>query len=120
MKSANAISVDVEDYFQTEAMAAVAPRSRWETFPSRVTANTEALFELFARYDVRATFFYLGWIAERFPQLVRKTYELGHEIGCHGYWHHPVFRLSPQEFREDTCRAKSLIEDTIGAAIVGY
>src|SRR5271169_5493964 len=120
MKFANAISVDVEDYFQTEAMAAVAPRSRWETFPSHVTANMETLFELFARHDVRATFFYLGWIAERFPQLVRKTLELGHEVGCHSDWHHPVFRMSEQEFRQDTYRAKNSIEDAIGAAIVGY
>jgi len=120
MKFANAISVDVEDYFQTEAMSAVAPRERWETYPSRITANTEALFELFARYDVHATLFFLGWIAERFPQLVRKTLELGHEVGCHSDWHHPVFRLSPQEFRQDTYRAKGVIEDAIGAAIIGY
>src|SRR5271165_6943531 len=120
MKFANAISVDVEDYFQTEAMSAVAPRSRWESFPSRVTSNTEALLELFARYDVHATFFYLGWVAERFPQLVRKTLELGHEVGCHSDWHRPVFRLSPEEFRQDTYRAKGLIEDAIGAAIIGY
>ena len=120
MKFANAISVDVEDYFQTEAMSTIAPRSRWETFPSRVTSNTEALFELFARYDVHATFFYLGWVAERFPQLVRKTQELGHEVGCHSDWHHPVFRLSAEEFRQDTYRAKGLIEDAIGAPIAGY
>lgn len=120
MKFANAISVDVEDYFQTEAMSAIAPRAQWETFPSHVTSNMEALFELFARYGVHATFFFLGWIAERFPQLVRKTLELGHEVGCHSDWHHPVFRLSPEEFRQDTYRAKGVIEDAIGAAIIGY
>jgi polysaccharide deacetylase family protein (PEP-CTERM system associated) len=120
MKFVNAISVDVEDYFQTEAMSAVAPRTRWETFPSRVTSNTEALFDLFARYDVHATFFFLGWIAERFPQLARKALELGHEVGCHSDWHHPVFRLSPQEFRQDTYRARSVIEDAVGASIIGY
>lgn len=120
MKLTNAISVDVEDYFQTEAMSAIAPRTQWDTFPSHVIANTETLFELFARHHVHATFFFLGWIAERFPQLVRKTHELGHEVGCHSDWHHPVFRLSPQEFRQDTYRAKGVIEDAIGAKVNGY
>ena len=73
MKSANAISVDVEDYFQTEAMSAVAPRSQWDSFPSHVEANTYALFELFAHYEVQATFFFMGWVAERFPQVVRTS-----------------------------------------------
>jgi polysaccharide deacetylase family protein (PEP-CTERM system associated) len=120
MPCANAISVDVEDYFQTEAMSSVAPRSQWESFPARIEANTYALFDLFARHDVRATFFFLGWIAERFPQLVRKTQELGHEVGCHSYWHHPVFRMSAEEFRKDTYRAKDVIQDAIGAAVTGY
>src|SRR5271166_1588587 len=70
MPLANAISVDVEDYFQTEAMSAVAPRTHWDSFPTHVEANTFALFELFARYRVHATFFFMGWVAERFPQLV--------------------------------------------------
>ena len=120
MKCANAISVDVEDYFQTEAMSAVAPRSRWDSFPSHVEANTSALFELFARYDVHATFFFMGWVAERFPQLVRKAHELGHEIGCHSYWHHPVFRMSSEDFREDTCRARNVIQDATGSPVMGY
>jgi len=120
MKCANAISVDVEDYFQTEAMSTVAPRSRWDSFPPHVEANTFFLFELFARYDVHATFFFMGWVAERFPQLVRKAQELGHEIGCHSYWHHPVFRMSAEEFREDTCRARNVIQDAAGAPVRGY
>jgi polysaccharide deacetylase family protein (PEP-CTERM system associated) len=120
MKCANAISVDVEDYFQTEAMSAVAPRSRWDSFPPHVEANTSALFELFARYDVHGTFFFMGWVAERFPQLVRTAHGLGHEVGCHSYWHHPVFRMSSEEFREDTYRARNVIQDTIGAPVRGY
>jgi len=120
MPCANAISVDVEDYFQTEAMSAVVPRSRWDSFPPHVEANTSALLDLFARYRVRATFFFLGWVAERFPQLVRETHELGHEIGCHSYWHNVVFRMSAEEFREDTCRAKSVLQDAIGAPVRGY
>ena len=120
MKCSNAISVDVEDYFQTEAMATVAPRERWDTFPSHVEANTCALFELFARYNVQGTFFFMGWVAERFPQLTRKAHELGHEVGCHSYWHHPVFRMSEEEFREDTYRAMNVIQDAIGAPVRGY
>ena len=120
MKSANAMSVDVEDYFQTEAMSAVAPRTRWDSFPPHVEANTSALFELFARYDVHATFFFMGWVAERFPQLVRQAHELGHEVGCHSYWHHPVFRMSSEEFREDTYRARNVIQDATGAPVRGY
>jgi len=120
MTCANAISVDVEDYFQTEAMSAVAPRSQWDSFPTRVESNTLALVDLFGQYGVRATFFFLGWVAERFPQLVRKTHELGHEVGCHGYWHYPVFRLSAEEFREDTYRARNLIQEATGAPVKGY
>jgi polysaccharide deacetylase family protein (PEP-CTERM system associated) len=116
----NAISVDVEDYFQTEAMSAVASRSKWDSFPAHVEANTCALFELFARFDVKATFFFMGWVAERFPQLARKAHELGHEVGCHSYWHHPVFRMTSKAFREDTYRARSVIEDATGVPVWGY
>ena len=120
MKPTNAMSVDVEDYFQTEAMSAVAPRTRWDSFTPHVEANTNALFELFAQYQVRATFFFLGWVAERFPQVVRQAHELGHEVGCHSYWHHPVFRMSSDEFTQDTCRARNVIQDATGAPVRGY
>ena len=120
MKPTNAMSVDVEDYFQTEAMSAVAPRTLWDSFTPHVEANTSALFELFAQYQVRATFFFLGWVAERFPQIVRQAHELGHEVGCHSYWHHPVFRMSPDEFTQDTYRARNVIQDATGAPVRGY
>lgn len=120
MKPTNAMSVDVEDYFQTEAMSAVAPRTRWDSFTPHVEANTNVLFELFAQYQVRATFFFLGWVAERFPQVVRQAHELGHEVGCHSYWHHPVFRMSPDEFKQDTYRARNVIQDATGAPVRGY
>jgi len=120
MPIANAISVDVEDYFQTEAMSAVAPRTHWDSFLTHVEANTCALFELFARYQVHATFFFMGWVAERFPQIVRQAHELGHEVGCHSYWHHPVFRMSADQFREDTYRARNVIQDATGAPVRGY
>ena len=120
MALTNALSIDVEDYFHTEAMSAVAPRSRWGEFTSHVEANTCSLFELLAKYDVKATFFFLGWVAERYPQLVRQACALGHEVGCHSYWHRRVSSLTPDEFHEDTHRAKSIIESLVGNAIYGY
>lgn len=120
MPITNALSVDVEDYFQTEAMSSVAPRNRWAAFNSHVEANTHALFELFARYDVRATFFFVGWIADRFPALIRQACAAGHEVGCHSYWHRPVSRLTASEFREDTRCAKDAIESAAGTPILGY
>jgi polysaccharide deacetylase family protein (PEP-CTERM system associated) len=116
----NAISVDVEDYFHTEAMSETVPRSSWDRMPSRVEQNTKSLFELFAAYGVRGTFFFLGWVAERFPKLVREAVSLGHEIGCHSYWHRMVPRLSPEEFREDTRMAKEAIENAAGKRTIGY
>jgi polysaccharide deacetylase family protein (PEP-CTERM system associated) len=116
----NGLSVDVEDYFHTEVMSRVVPRTAWDKMPCRVERNTERLFELFANHRVRGTFFFLGWVAERFPGLVRRAQELGHEIGCHSYWHRPVYTLSPAEFREDTLRAKSIIGDVAGTRILGY
>jgi polysaccharide deacetylase family protein (PEP-CTERM system associated) len=120
MPVTNAISVDVEDYFQTEAMPSVAPRKNWGSFPSRVESSTRALLDLFAEFNVKATFFFLGWVAERFPGIVREAHDLGHEVGCHSYWHRPVFRLSSQEFWDDTYRARNVLEDALGSAVIGY
>jgi polysaccharide deacetylase family protein (PEP-CTERM system associated) len=116
----NAMSVDVEDYFQTESMSQAVPRENWEGMSSRVERNTQRLFDLFAAHGVRGTFFFLGWVAERFPGLVKQAASRGHEVACHSYWHRPVFRLTPEEFREDTLRAKGIIEDTAGTAVRGY
>ena len=116
----NAFSVDVEDYFHTEAMSGVVSREAWEHMPSRVQSNTYRLFELLAKHDVRGTFFFLGWVAERFPGLVREAVQLGHEVGCHSYWHRPVYRLSPAEFRADTRQALKAIEDAGGVGVRGY
>jgi polysaccharide deacetylase family protein (PEP-CTERM system associated) len=116
----NALTVDVEDYFHTEAMSAVAPASTWEDMPSRVVPMTERLLDLFARHGCKATFFFLGWVAERHPQLVRRTADAGHEIACHSYWHRAVFRLSAEEFRVDTQRAKDVIEQAGGKRVRGY
>jgi polysaccharide deacetylase family protein (PEP-CTERM system associated) len=116
----NALTVDVEDYFHAEALAPCVKRDDWESMPSRIVANTMRALELCARHNVRGTFFILGWIAERHPQLVREIQKAGHEIACHSYWHRLVYRLTPEEFREDTRRARQVIEDAAGAPVLGY
>ena len=116
----NALTIDVEDYFHTEAMASVVSRSDWDGMPSRVCGNVWRLFEILAQHQVRATLFFLGWVAEKFPELVQNAAELGHEVACHSYWHRPVFSLTPDEFRADTLRAKNAIEDAAGIEVRGY
>lgn len=118
--SAAILSVDVEDYFQVEAFSDRVDRTRWSEFPSRVENNTRRLLDLFDECRVKATFFTLGWVAERFPETVREIAARGHEVGCHSYWHRLVYRLSPEEFRRDTLRAKQVIEDAAGSRIEGY
>lgn len=112
--------MDVEDYFQVEAFADRVDRRRWDEYPSRVEANTRTILDLFDECGAKATFFTLGWVAERFPGIVRDIVRRGHEIACHSYWHRVVYRLSPEEFREDTLRAKRAIEDAAGIAVDGY
>jgi polysaccharide deacetylase family protein (PEP-CTERM system associated) len=114
------ISVDVEDYFQVEAFARVIPRDSWGTYPSRVVQNTLRLLDLFDELDVKATFFILGWVADRYPHLVRRIADHGHEPACHSYWHRLVYQLTPDQFRRDTLRAKGALEQAAGARIYGY
>jgi polysaccharide deacetylase family protein (PEP-CTERM system associated) len=116
----DAMSVDLEDYFHVEAFADHISREDWPRFQSRVRRNTERVLELFARYDCRATFFVLGWVAERDPALIREVASAGHEIGCHSYWHRRVNSLTPKEFREDLKQAQAVIEDACGARVQGY
>jgi polysaccharide deacetylase family protein (PEP-CTERM system associated) len=116
----NVVSVDVEDYFHAESFADVVDRSRWDTYLSRVEANTNRLLELFDTRGVQATFFVVGWVAERFPSLIRDIVNNGHELACHSYWHRLIYKLSPTEFREDTQRAKSTLEQIAGKPIFGY
>ena len=116
----NVISVDVEDYFHVEAFAGVIPRETWASYPERVEANTRRLLDLFDEYQLSGTFFVLGWVAERHPRLVREIVERGHELGCHSYWHRLIYKLTPAEFREDTQRAKVVIEQSGGQEIFGY
>jgi polysaccharide deacetylase family protein (PEP-CTERM system associated) len=116
----DAISVDVEDYFHTEAASSAVRFDEWTAMPSRVQASTDQILDIFAKFNARGTFFILGWVADRFPMLVKKIASAGHEIGCHSYQHRAVFRLSREEFFEDTRRAKDVIEQAAQTKIIGY
>ncbi|HEX2223625.1 MAG TPA: XrtA system polysaccharide deacetylase [Thermoanaerobaculia bacterium] len=116
----NAFSVDVEDYFQVGAFEGTCPRERWGSYEPRVERNTRRLLDLCAKYNVKGTFFVLGWVAERWPGLVRDIQAAGHELGTHGQDHRQVTTLTPQEFREDIRRSKRTIEDASGAEVIGY
>lgn len=116
----NAMTVDVEDYFQVQAFAESIGRDHWGSYPSRVEANTGRILEQFARAGIVGTFFTLGWVAERMPGLVRDIVAGGHEIASHGYGHQLVHSLSPEQFRDDLTRAKGVLEDAGGVAIKGY
>nr|BAL54417.1 polysaccharide deacetylase [uncultured Gammaproteobacteria bacterium] len=120
MSQVNAMSVDVEDYFQVLAFAPYIAPADWEKWPQRVVANTERVLELFAQAGIRATFFTLGWVAERYPHLVRQIVAAGHELACHGYAHAPATQQSRQEFYQDVARAKGILEDAAGVAVLGY
>jgi polysaccharide deacetylase family protein (PEP-CTERM system associated) len=116
----NAFSVDVEDYFQVAALAPAIPRDTWSQRTTRVERNTEILLELLAERHVRGTFFVLGWIAERHPELVKRIARSGHEIASHGFSHELIYTQSIGAFREETTRSKRVLEDLIGAAVTGY
>jgi len=116
----NAMTVDVEDWFQVAAFADRIDPASWDRFVPRVERNTDRLIEMFAGASVRATFFTLGWIAERHPALIRRIAAAGHEVACHGYSHQLVYNQSQITFREETLRAKGLLEDLLGEPMRGY
>ena len=116
----NAMSVDVEDYFQVSAFAPHIRREDWDALPCRVERNVDLILELLDEAGARATFFTLGWIAERHPGVVRRIVDGGHELASHGYGHQRASELSPAAFREDIVRAKGLLEDIGGEAVRGY
>jgi polysaccharide deacetylase family protein (PEP-CTERM system associated) len=116
----NAMTVDVEDYFHVSAFDHVVSRARWDSFESRVSHNTDRLLELFERANVRGTFFVLGWVAQRFPALIRRIADLGHEVASHGYNHQLLYMLTPRQFRDDVRAAKAAIEDAAGTRVVGF
>jgi polysaccharide deacetylase family protein (PEP-CTERM system associated) len=116
----HAMSIDVEEYFQVWALSGVVAASAWERWPSRVETSTRRALDLFAAAEVKATFFVLGWVAERRPALVRAIVAAGHELASHGYGHAKVTSLDPAAFRADVARAKAILEDTSGVAVAGY
>jgi polysaccharide deacetylase family protein (PEP-CTERM system associated) len=120
MNSVNIMSVDVEDYFQVEAFSDVVDRAGWGGYECRVEDNTHRLLELLEEFHVEATFFILGWVADRYPDLVCEIAVRGHEVACHSYWHRLIYRLDRHEFAEDTRRAKDAIEQAAGVSVCGY
>ena len=118
--TAHIFTVDVEEYFQVHAFEGVIRRSEWPAQPSRVARNVDVLLDLLAEWDVIGTFFVLGWVADRHPQVVRRIAAAGHEIASHGWWHYRVTSLQPDEFREDIRSSKALLEDISGQPISGY
>lgn len=116
----NVLTIDVEDYFHSTALSGVVKRDDWSVYPSRVVDNTHRLMDILDRFDSRATFFVLGWVAERFPMLVREISDRGHEVACHGFGHQLVHEMDPEEFRNDVRFAKDTLEDIIGRSVLGY
>ncbi len=116
----NALTFDVEEYFHAEAFAGVVRPEEWRALESRVVGATERILDLLSDARTRATFFVLGWVAERYPSLVRAVHAQGHEVACHGYGHQMITRLSRAQFAADLDRAKATIEDAGGVGVIGY
>ena len=116
----NAFTVDVEDYFQVSAFEQDVARKRWPDFESRVEANTLCIADMLDVAGVRATFFVLGWVGDRYPKLIRELHRRGHEIGSHSYWHRLIYSQKPAEFREDLKRSRDVLQDNIGVAVTSY
>lgn len=119
-KAVNAMSVDVEEHFQVQAMAGCIPRAAWDEKPSRVSDSTNRVLDLFARHGAKATFFVLGWVAERHKPLVRRIVAEGHELASHGYEHARADNQTPGQFHADVARTKQVLEDIGGVPVAGY
>lgn len=116
----NALSIDVEDYFQVAAFSRYISRDEWDTRDCRVERNVDRILEMLSQSDAKATFFTLGWVAQRYPAMVRRIVERGHELASHGHAHHRASEQSPEEFFADISRAKSILEDYSGVSVRGY
>ena len=116
----NALTIDVEDYYMVSAFAEIVKFEDWHGYESRVEMNTYKILDLLNDYSIKATFFILGWIAVNHPLLIRDIHSAGHEIACHGYNHRLIYDLTPEEFREDARKAKSILEDITGEPVIGY
>jgi polysaccharide deacetylase family protein (PEP-CTERM system associated) len=116
----NALTIDVEDYFHVSGFEGCVDRSQWDDFPSRVEDNTHRIMDILAAAGVHGTFFVLGWVAERHPELVKDIRAAGHEIGSHGYWHRLIYTQTPDEFRADLRRGRDLLQEVLGQAVTAY
>src|SRR5438045_3503301 len=116
----NALTIDVEDYFQVSAFAPYIDRSQWDRLPCRVEANVDRILAMLEQVNVKATFFTLGWVAERYPQVVRMIHAGGHELASHGFAHRRATDQTPKEFLADIRLAKAILEDVSGATVTGY
>jgi polysaccharide deacetylase family protein (PEP-CTERM system associated) len=116
----NALTIDVEDYFQVAALAEAVDRKDWHDMEYRVEANTDRLLSVLGDHNTKATFFTLGWVAEKSPALVRRIHDAGHEVASHGYSHQLIYKQTPEVFREETRRSKAILEDIIGEPVTGY
>jgi polysaccharide deacetylase family protein (PEP-CTERM system associated) len=116
----NVLSVDVEDYFHVQAFAAQIPCQSWDSFAPRVERNVHRILDLFEEHDAQGTFFVLGWVAQRFPGLVRQIAQAGHEIGCHGFAHQQLHRQTPQQFRMDVRDARERLTDEVQQPVRAY
>jgi len=116
----NYLTIDVEEYFQVAAFSDIAVPETWHEFPSRIVRSTEEILSLLRQFQIKATFFIVGWTAERNPELVRRIAGQGHGIGCHSYFHRKIYDLSPEQFRQDTLRAKNILEAIIRRSVTIY
>ena len=116
----NAMSVDVEDYFQVQAFAGTIDRASWDTLPCRVERNVDRLLQIFDEAGIKATFFTLGWVAERYPELIRRIVATGHELASHGWNHTRADSQDRSAFRADICKTRSFLEDLSGVPVIGY
>ena len=114
------MTVDVEDYFQVSAFEPYIPKGTWDHIPCRIEANVEKILQLFADKRIKATFFTLGWMAQRYPQMVKRVVEEGHELASHGWEHIRVVNQTPSQFHDDVTKTKALLEDISGQPIKGY
>ena len=119
-KPRNAMTVDVEEHFQVAAFERQVQRGDWEQFPTRVAGNTGRVLDLFSEHHVHATFFVLGWVAERHPELIQRMIRDGHEVASHGYDHTRATQLDREAFRQDVVRTKGILEDATGRPVRGY
>lgn len=116
----NAMTIDVEDYFQVSAFAGHITRDNWPSIPNRIEQNIECILGLLAAYNIQATFFTLGWVAERYPEMVRDIVTAGHELASHGYDHVRASCQTPAQFALDVCKSKHILEQTSGQPVLGY